>query len=287
MNIHKMSDRDRFVLLFRECHELQRQIFGRPSNINFEYAIGVFTAQNLKAYTIWSICNPVPRQEIFDNNGVVQDFHSGNIILRAMYETILVSRFLLLDQEFKECRSVIVKVARLHGYREQHLLLTNMNSKLPEMENLKENLKKSKKEILEHEEFHRLPLYAQAYVNRDDIPNSKWYHKSREQLAKSAGFHKTVDLQYYKYFSNYTHSDPFAIQQISAIRHPSHSQDLTERLYQHAENFLSVSLALHLEVCKLEGMVLSLSNETEDLVKYWKKFNLLDLSLENFEDNFD
>jgi len=278
MNIYEMSDRDRFALLFRECHEVQRMIKGRPTNEKFEYAIGIFTAQNLKAYTIWSICNPMPKSEILDENGVIHDFHSGNIILRAMYEAILVSRFLLLDKEFEKCKSVIVKVARLHASRERYLLLTNMKSKRPEMEDLKEDLKNLKKEILEHEEFHSLPSFIQAYTNRDGIKNSKWHNKSRQKLAKSAGFHMTVDLQYYKYFSNYTHSDPFAIEQIRAIRHPSQSQALTENLYDIAENFLSVSLSNHLEVCESEGIALSISDETKDIIRHWKEFNKCDLS---------
>lgn len=195
-----------------------------------------------------------------------------------MYEAIFVSRFLLLDKEFEDCRNVIVKVARLHADRERYLLLTNMKSKRPEMENLREDLKKLKKDILEHEEFHSLPSYAQVYTNRDGINNSKWHNKSRKQLAKSAGFHLTVDLQYYKYFSNYTHSDPYSIQQISAIRDPSQSRSLTENLYDIAENFLSVSLANHLEVCESEGISLSISDESKDIIRLWKEFNICDLS---------
>lgn len=295
MNTYDLNNNEKLLLLFKESHQLQRKIAGRPSNNRLEHAISIFTAQSLKAYTIWAICNPLPRNEILENNGIIHDFPSGYVLSRSMYETILVSRFPLLDEEFVNSRNAIVLVAILHGYREQNLLLTNMQSKNPKFEEIKAGLKQLKEDILKHPEYISLPQYARDYTNRDDIPNQKWFPRKlptiklgaesekisvMEELALRAGFHASQHLNYYKYFSNYVHSEPFALNQIGAVRSPEQSKELTNNLYSYAENFLSVSLDIHLEVCKSEGIKVSISDDALEIIKLWKYINSEDMAKE-------
>lgn len=279
-DLYNLPHKDKLQLLFKQSHELQRKIAGIPSNDRLEYAIGVLTAQSLKAYSIWSICNPVPRPELLESVGVISDFSSGNVLLRSMYEAVLVSRYILLDDEFSKSRRIVVSVARLHGKREQYMLLKNMGSKRPEMANLEINLSRLKQFILDHNEFKYLPTFSQEYTRRSDIPNSKWHKKSTEQLAIRAGFHKTQHLQFYKYFSNYTHADPYAIDQISAVRQPAEAEEMTKQLYSHTENFLSVSLDIHLSVLNSENNDIPISREALEIIKLWKYIDSQDLAEE-------
>lgn len=291
MNTYNMKSREKLLLLFKESHTLQERISGRPTNDRLEYAIAVFTAQSLKAYTIWSICNPLPRSDILENRGVIHDFQSGYVLLRSMYETTLVSRFILLDDEFKNTRLAIVMVAKLHGYREQNWLLTKMKSTNPMLGEIKERIKQSKTEILQHDQFYSLPDYAQDYVKKDDIPNGPWLPREfktilpsgenvkisrMQELASRADFHESQHFQYYKYFSNFVHSDPFAIMQIGAVKHYGDSERMTKKLYYHAENFLAISLHYHLAICKSEGITFDASVEAREIIETWQYINSQD-----------
>lgn len=291
MNIYNMTSRQKLLLLFKESHLLQRKIAGHPSNDRLNYAIAVFTAQSLKAYTIWSICNPLPRSEILENNGVIHDFQSGYVLLRSMYETVLVSRFILLDEEFANSRIAVVKVAQLHGLREQNWLLTKMKSTNPMLNEIRVHLTNLKTEILEHDQYNGLPSYAQEFVKMKDIPNSQWFPRkletikpsespelvaTMEELALRAGFHVSQHFQYNKYFSNYIHSDPFAIMQIGAVEYFGDSQQMTGNLYYHAENFLAVLLDIHIAVCKSEDISLDITDESSEIIKLWQYINSRD-----------
>lgn len=288
MNIFDMTSREKLLLLFRESHQLQKTIAGRPTNDRLEFAISVFTAQNHKAYTIWSICNPVPRSELLENSSVLHDYQSGYVLLRSMYETILVSRFILLDEQFVDSRIVVVMVTQLHGLREQNWLLSEMKNTKPKVKEIKAHLKQLKIEILQHQQYNSLPQFAKDYVNRDDIPNGPWLPKKLEtirpnsenketstmkELAHRAGFHESQHFQYNKYFSNYVHSDPFVIMQLAAVMHFGDTELMTEKLYFHTEKFLAVSLHNHIAVCNSESINLSISDEVREIIEFWQDIN--------------
>lgn len=277
MDIYEMSHRDKLALLFRESHKLQEVTTGLSGTDRLIHAVSVFLSQSLKVYSIWSICNQVPRKEILENQRVIDDFSSGFVLLRSMYETLLASRFLLLDNEFSECRDIIVKVARLHGAREQNLLLTRVKSTKPEAKYIKSYCPRLKDELLKHNEYENLPQFAKDYIEKPDIPNHNWYSKKKfplKELAHRVGINETIHLQFYKYFSNYTHSDPFALIQIGAIRDPMEARKMIDIVYWLAENFITISINIHRKVCDSEDISLHISEEVLELIEFWTFANV-------------
>lgn len=277
--VYEMSHRDKLALLFRETLKIQEVTIGLPVSNRLDYAVSVFLSQSLKAYSIWSICNPVPRNEILDNNGVIDDFSSGFVLLRSMYEAILVSRFTLLDTEFSGCRNIVVQVAILHGAREQNVLLKSLKSTSPKAESIETYCSTLRGEILQENEYDKLPKYAKSYIAKQNIPNHNWYPKRKftmKELASRAGFMETKHSQFYKYFSNYAHSDPFALHQIGAVRDPIQAKRMIKMIYWLTENFLTTSLDNHRKVCNSENVELQISEEVLELIYMWTKFNKLE-----------
>ena len=290
MEAYDMTSMERLLLLYKESQKLQKEIGRRPSNNRLNYVTSIFAAQNHKAYTIWSICNPLPRSELLENSSVIHDYQSGYVLLRSMYETILVSRFILIDDQFANSRMVIVEIAHLHGLREQNWLLSKLK-RGPRSDEVKADITRLKAEILQHPQYNSLPQFAKDYVNRNDIPNGPWLPKklkttqpicenkdisTMEELAHRVGFHESQHFQYHKYFSNYIHSDPFVIMQLAAVMHLGETEQMTERLYYHAENFLAISISNYLAILDSESVIFKVSEKVNEIINFWKQYNSRD-----------
>ena len=285
--VYKLPSEEQFRLLLDECIELSKSLSGKTAPDRLIYSAGVFTKQVLVAYTLWGITHPSPHPELkaLSQDATLQDFPSAFVLLRSMYECVLNSNYILLGSEFQSARHVVIEVARLHAMREQAYLLRSMKSKRPEATMILDDLPVRRKSIEEHSEFKYLPESVRNYVRADDLQKSNWHKKNNESLAVLAGFHETMHAQYYKYFSNYTHSDPLSVQQVDAVRSPLDSENMISSAFDYASSFLGKSLRIHREVSESDGMRFAISQEASDIIDSWDDISKHDLSQEDFGNN--
>ena len=276
--IHDLDPKSRFKFLFDESYAVGRSVEGIQSNERLSYLAGVFTRQILHSYTLWNICNPISRNELLENKGIFYDFASGYVVSRSMYEAVLISNFILLNKSFDHSRNVVLKVARLHALIERKILSGNMKSRKPEAKEAQILIPKLRKEILEHEEYIKLPVNVKKFVETECDKNRNWHNKSMPKLAKLAGFHPSWHTQYYGYLSNYAHVGPLSVEQMSATDKAEDARMFTEIIYDFAENFLSRSLDILAKVCESEGINIKLSPDSLELIESWKESNSEDIA---------
>lgn len=269
-----MKNSSSLLELIKECKKVDDSVCGKPSNDRLDYSVGVFLRQELSAITLYCICEPVHRPEIFrSNEKFPHDFQSGFVISRSMYETVLLSNLILLSDQLNSCRNAFLKIARLQSLRERIRFAKNMNSQRPEAVRQENMAKELKQEIIAHPEFEVLPQITREFVEEKGKVLWKWHEYSMQDLACIAGFDKTWHTQYYGFLSNYAHADPLSIEQVESIRSPKQAEDLASIIPSYAENFLSRSLIIHVETCRSEGIEVNIPPHLIELTDYWKDLN--------------
>jgi hypothetical protein len=285
--VFDLPNEEQFLLLLDVCIELSKSLSGKAATERLIYSTNVFTKQVLAAYTLWGVTHPSPFPELkaLSTDGRMHDFSSAYVLLRSMYETVLSSNYILLDSAFQSAQHVVVEVAELHAMKEQAYLLRNMRSKHPEAIQILDSLPGKMKTIEEHSEFKYLPESIQNYVRADGLQQRNWHKENNESLSVLAGFHKTLHTHYYKYFSNYAHSDPLSVRQVGAVRNPSDAENMISSVSYYALSFLGKSLRIHQKVSDSEGMRFAISQELSDIIKFWDAMSQLDLSEQDLDNN--
>ncbi len=267
-------------MILDESIRVSKEPTGLPGTNRLRYSVGVLLRQILTGVTIWRICRPVPTPDLTNlNESVFHDFVSANVILRSMYETYIMSHYILLARCFEQAGDVILLISRLHAKKEQIVLSENMGSTHPRVAEIRDELGQLKLDIRKHPEFSLLPERLRNYVTRiDEKTAKKWHSDKVETIAGYAGFHKTQHFQLYKYFSNYTHADLLSIDQVESVRSPNEAEELISASYSHAENFLSLTLDMYRVICEQENLKVTLSSLVIEVVDYWREWNSVDIS---------
>ena len=243
------------------------------------YANAIFTRQILAAHAIYCLNYPIPRKEFKSlNNKIFYDFPNSFVILRCMYETLIMANYLLISDKFKKVRNVILKVASLHAIKEQIILLENMQSSKKEFQELIKERGKLFNDIKNHHEYTELDDKIKKYIDNYEGKNKKWYSDKLEHIAVLAGFHKTQHLQYNKYFSNYIHSDPFSMKQVIAVRSPFDAKLIISFAKDCTINFLSMTLDLIKKIYNKNNILIEISEKSQKLINEWKYINHQDIS---------
>lgn len=275
-SIFDVDSREQFRRLLDECIGVSvlLSVSGKEGSERLRYSTGVFTKQVLSGHTIWSICKPLPRPELpAMQRDVLHDFSSAFVVLRSMYEAVFYPYYVLCSDDFANARNVVVLVAELHAERERLCLANNMHSSSDKIAEVVNRLTALKSGIMNDVEFNALPQHVQAYVKTDNSVVRRWCTCKVEDMAVAAGFHESKHLQYYKFFSNYAHSDPLAVQQVEAIRSPADADQMASSIPDYATNFLSRALELHRDVCSSEGLPFDISSDAAELIRFWREFN--------------
>jgi len=183
--------------------------------------IGFIYKQCLHAYTVWSIVQPVPREElVFLQNGAVMfDFASLAHVVRAMFELDVTMRYLFLDAPTEEERSFRIEMWILHGMCRQrqgvHGLQISCDEKL---EAIDERIAQKIAEI------RHLPYYVSMQDKKDTdrklAENAKEYRQyfsnsnKITSIAKRLGYDARMVDSMYVHASAYTHTNAFSIIQL-------------------------------------------------------------------------
>lgn len=274
-----MKDISDLINLIKECISIDDQLVGKNVNQLLFYSGGFFTKQELNAITIYNICRPLPRPELFGHDKpYAPDFASGFVVARSMYETVLNSNYVLLSNEFANCRDLLMKIIELHSLRERIRFGENMKSTNPKLEAIRQAAQSLERSVISDQNFDALPQLTQKFVKKIGKNVWEWHNNSVKDLALKAGFHETWHEQYYGYFSNYAHSNPITAEQIGWIRSPGEADELASILPDLVENFLGRSLDIHEKACRAGGLPFKISDRTKSTIEFWKEFNADEMS---------
>lgn len=274
-----MKDLKELIELIKECISIDDQLIGKSVNQILFYSGGIFTKQELNAITIYNICRPLPRPELFGHEkSYAPDFASGFVVARSMYETVLNSSYVLLSDEFANCRDLIMKVLELHSLRERIRFGDNMKSTNPKLENIRQSAQSLEQSLISDQFFVNLPEITQKFVKKLGKNDWNWHGNSVRDLALKTGLHESWHTQYYGYLSNYAHSNPMSAEQIGWIRSPGEADELALILPDLVENFLARSLDIHEKVCRSSGITFKISERTKALIEFWKELNSVEVS---------
>ena len=273
-----MKDKNSYLRLIQDCMLVDEIVIKCTPSNRLDYSVGVFLRQELSAITLYCICEPVSRPDIFNAEKSIQDFQSGFVLARSMYETVLMSNFILLSKQVEHCKDAMLKVARLQALRERLRFAQNMKSQNTRAKLIADQSSKLKEEIIAHSEFSFLPSISREYVEESTKQKWKWHDNSMEDLACMAGFHKTWHTQYYGFLSNYAHANPLSIEQVESVRSPQQAENMASILPDYAENFLSRSLDIHVKVCQAGGIDIKMPVYSKKCMEIWKELNLKEMS---------
>lgn len=274
-----MKDKTSYLKLIQECMSVDEIVQKCTPNDRLDYSVGVFLRQELSAITLYCIFEPVSRPDIFGAENSINDFQSGFVISRSMYETVLMSNYILLGEQIQHYKNALLMVARLQALRERIRFAQNMKSQNPRAKLFEEQSKKLKEEIIAHSEFSSLPSISREYVKESGKQHWKWHEYGMEDLARFAGFHKTWHTQYYGFLSNYSHANPLSIEQVESVRSPRQAEDMASILPDYGENFLSRSLDIHVRVCQDQGIDIEMPANSKKCVDMWKELNSKEMEL--------
>ena len=66
------------------------------------------------------------------------------------------------------------------------------------------------------------------------------------------------------------------IMQLAAVMHLGETEQMTERLYYHAENFLAISISNYLAILDSESVIFKVSEKVNEIINFWKQYNSRD-----------
>ncbi|MCI0330485.1 MAG: DUF5677 domain-containing protein [candidate division Zixibacteria bacterium] len=224
----------------------------------------------LSGLTLFRIFNPTDFSE-FPQVGPsfkVNDFPTAYVIIRTMFETYINMYYVLIEPKREAEKEHRLDLWECHGYAQTLIMGKTFGLQDDALKVTEGNYRQIKKKIISSDFYKSLSKKKKESIKADEWnPNV-----NKVALAIRSGFHPTQARFFYKFLSNYAHSERYSLMQMGEVKSPQHSEGL---LNSFPKTFAEMLLALTVNAfAKMYSPAMDLIAKDEELLKIlngWEK----------------
>jgi len=232
-----------------------------------EYASHVFAKISAHALSIAAL-SPTGIKPIQPGATELWDMSSLSTLVRAVVDAYYVMFYIAVETVSPEERSFRESLWNYHGKRKQLELLQLIESKADEIQDIQKEIDRFKREI-EHNEFFRQlgdekKKKVQGGIRNGDVA----IYLTNTELSERSGIHPSFYKSTYRFLSNYVHTYPFCLSQLSSFE-AGHQDSLRliTLVLQYCSAYLSIAVRDFLLLTP-DGNTL-LSGNLREVVEDW------------------
>lgn len=242
-----------------------------------EQEASVFLHKNvLSGYTLFNILYPTPNASLtaLSKGALVFDFPTAYVIIRAMFEAYINMYFLLLDPISDEELEFRLDRWDKHALTERQRMGRVLRLKNPRLAEEAIQIKDLESRILNSQYFAKLPRNVQQSIRN----SHKWTSTNVLERADKACIHRSQSEFLYKYLSNYSHSEPYALMQLHDVNSIDDARFFCDYAARFGEMFLSLTLNGFARLnAKAREMVPHFS-KVAIIIKFWEEYKRQDMN---------
>lgn len=241
-----------------------------------QLASDFLTKNTMVSLTVWNINNPKSIEEfsMIRNPFKIYDFPSAHVLIRTLFEGYINMNYVLIDPVSDEEREFRLDLWDRHGLLERQKMASSIGSQPKQLEIEKRQIDTYTKSIGNSQYFKNLSGSEQ----RSFLHMHKWTKLTTIERADKANIHRSQSEFIFKFCSNYTHSESYALMQIYSVRSIQMTQELMRLPMSFTEMFLSLTLKLF---AKLQPVAKSMIEDDQDLlyiIDFWEDLKTKDLN---------
>jgi len=235
-----------------------------------EQEASVFLHKNImSAYTLFHILYPSPNASLpaLSRGAVVFDFPTAYVIARAMFEAYVNMHFLLIDPVSDEEREFRLDRWDKHALTERQKMGSAMGSTNPRLAEEAEQIRELDSRITGSQYFAKLPANEQQSIRN----SPRWTSTDVMERADKASIHRSQSEFLYKFLSNYSHSESYALMQLHGVDTMEEARGLCELAARFGEMFLSLTLDGFARLNAKVRELVSQNPEVVEVIKFWEE----------------
>lgn len=248
---------------------------GLPCTRAQELASDFLTKNLMVGISIWNIVNPKDVQEFPDISPsfTIWDFPSAYVLIRTLFEGYVNMHYILIDPESEEDKRLRIDLWDRHALLERQKMGSSIGSKHKKLEAEKSQIEVYTKSIRESTCVQSL----QEEERKSLINTSKWTTLKALDRAAKAGIHKSQSEFVFKFLSNYSHCEAYALMQIHSVHSDEQAKELMNLPIRFTEMFLSLTLNAFATIQPLAKPIIEKDGVLEEIIDFWEELKAKDL----------
>ncbi len=237
-----------------------------------------FFMKNIMAsFTILNTLDPIPRRDMGDNHAF-NDFMSGYVVLRSLFEGYTNMYYLLVDPNTKKEKEFRKLLWDKHAHQEWKNLTESSGSRLNEIPKCEKNIESVINKIKAHEYFGQL--------NTDDkskaLNPETWKLHGRNYLRDCTGIDNSLSDYLYKLMSNYTHAEAYSLRIIGLAES---IKDVEEefKLIMFTEMFTVLTIMIYSQTVSVVEKAINDDSSILVRIKLWEEYSRRSFKEENYK----
>lgn len=257
-------------------------IEGIEGNRGQEIAANFLTKNTMVAITIWNI---IDKNNVFkiDNKEInFPDFSSALVLIRSLFEGYINMYYLLIAPETEEEEEFRLNMWDRHGLLERQRMANYIGSSSDKLEYESKKINEYNKKIFDSSYFEEMSEPdKQGYKNTNN-----WTRKTALDRADIANIDRSQSEFIYKFLSNYSHSESYALMQINSVENKNIAEDLVENLpIRFTEMFLSLTINIYSKLFPEASSYLEKDESLYNIIKQWEELKSQDIVEINIDNN--
>jgi hypothetical protein len=267
------------------CKKSLQKVISSAINISFlttgievnrgqKIAYDFLTKNTMVAITIWNIIDENNVFKINNKKKNFPDFSSALVMVRSLFEGYINMYYLLIAPETEEEKEFRLNMWDRHGLLERQRMANYIGSDDKKLEYENEKIDEYNKKIFESSYFKEMSKPdKQGYKNTNN-----WTRKSALDRADIANIDRSQSEFIYKFLSNYSHSESYALMQINSVVNHKTAEDLVDNLpIRFTEMFLSLTINIYSKMFSKISDYINEEKHLMNIIKQWNELKSKDL----------
>lgn len=156
---------------------------------------------------------PKSKYHIVTKSFEVWDISSCAVLARAFIETYYIQYYLIIDEIDNTELDFRFSLWNFHSEKERLKMLNLIDSKSPEMKDIKDSVDGFLTEIKNNKYYQK----QETRIKRDVRKGRMAFTLTKSQISEKSGILPNYYKNAYKYLSSYAHTYPFSISQLASL----------------------------------------------------------------------
>lgn len=206
-----------------------------------------------------------------ENKYEIRDIPSAFVLLRSVFERFVLMHYIFINSQSKEEIDFKMLLFERHASKELVKILKNIHTSSPDIDLELEKITAINEMIKKNSFFNKLDKSKQdKYFDKNYkfVLNISRYINEGNISYLNAG----QGLAFYKQFSNYTHSQNYAINQMRAITHGENTASLVKYILDNTSIFLAFTIDVY---SIISDQVSAIVKRDKTFIKYIEDYKSL------------